>query len=232
MKLAIMQPYIFPYIGYFQLIKAVDKFVIYDDVNFINRGWINRNRILVNGKDTLFTIPLKEASQNKLINEIEVNWDDAWKSKWLKTLEQSYKKAPYFQQVRPIIEQTLEQEKTIFSEIIVENLKLINAYLGITTEIISSSSIYQNTELKAQTRIVDICLKEKANHYINPIGGIELYQKEVFEEQGMQLNFIKSKPVQYPQLKNDFVPWLSIIDVLMFNSVEQIQTFLDSYELV
>lgn len=232
MKLAIMQPYIFPYIGYFQLIKAVDKFVIYDDVNFINRGWINRNRILVNGKDSLFTIPLKEASQNKLINEIEVNWDDAWKSKWLKTLEQSYKKAPYFQQVRPIIEQTLEQEKTIFSEIIVENLKLINAYLGITTEIISSSSIYQNTELKAQTRIVDICLKEKTNHYINPIGGIELYQKEVFEEQGMQLNFIKSKPVQYPQLKNDFVPWLSIIDVLMFNSVEQIQTFLDSYELV
>ncbi|MDI9874171.1 WbqC family protein [Flectobacillus rivi] len=232
MKLAIMQPYIFPYIGYFQLIKAVDKFVIYDDVNFINRGWINRNRILVNGKDSLFTIPLKEASQNKLINEIEVNWDDAWKSKWLKTLEQSYKKAPYFQQVRPIIEQTLEQEKTIFSEIIVENLKLINVYLGITTEIISSSSIYQNTELKAQTRIVDICLQEKANHYINPIGGIELYQREVFEKQGMQLNFIKSKPVQYPQLKNDFVPWLSIIDVLMFNSVEQIQTFLDSYELV
>ena len=232
MKLAIMQPYIFPYIGYFQLIKAVDKFVIYDDVNFINRGWINRNRILVNGKDSLFTIPLKEASQNKLINEIEVNWDDAWKAKWLKTLEQSYKKAPFFQQVKPIIEQTLEQEKTIFSEIIVENLKLINAYLGITTEIIPSSAIYQNIELKAQTRILDICLQEKANHYINPIGGIELYQKEVFEEKGMQLNFIKSKPVQYPQLKNDFVPWLSILDVLMFNSVEQIQTFLDSYELV
>ncbi|MDI9879183.1 WbqC family protein [Flectobacillus longus] len=232
MKLAIMQPYIFPYIGYFQLIKAVDKFVIYDDVNFINRGWINRNRILVNGKDSLFTIPLKEASQNKLINEIEVNWDDAWKAKWFKTLEQSYKKAPFFQQIKPIVEQTLELEKTIFSEIIVENLKLINAYLGITTEIIPSSSIYQNTDLKAQTRILDICLQEKANHYINPIGGIELYQKEIFEEKGMQLNFIKSKPVQYPQLKNDFVPWLSILDVLMFNSVEQIQTFLDSYELV
>ncbi|MDI9857647.1 WbqC family protein [Flectobacillus roseus] len=232
MKLAIMQPYIFPYIGYFQLIKAVDKFVIYDDVNFINRGWINRNRILVNGKDSLFTIPLKEASQNKLINEIEVNWDDAWKSKWLKTLEQSYKKAPFFQQVKPIIEQTLGQEKAIFSEIIVENLKLINAYLGIITEIIPSSAIYQNIELKAQNRILDICLQEKANHYINPIGGIELYQKEVFEEKGMRLNFIKSKPVQYPQLKNEFVPWLSILDVLMFNSVEQIQTFLDSYELV
>ena len=227
-----MQPYIFPYIGYFQLIKAVDKFVIYDDVNFINRGWINRNRILVNGKDSLFTIPLKEASQNKLINEIEVNWDDAWKAKWFKTLEQSYKKAPFFQQIKPIVEQTLELEKTIFSEIIVENLKLINAYLGITTEIIPSSSIYQNTDLKAQTRILDICLQEKANHYINPIGGIELYQKEIFEEKGMQLNFIKSKPVQYPQLKNDFVPWLSILDVLMFNSVEQIQTFLNSYELV
>ncbi|MFY7828785.1 MAG: WbqC family protein [Flectobacillus sp.] len=232
MKLAIMQPYIFPYIGYFQLIHAVDKFVIYDDVNFINRGWINRNRILVSGKDSLFTIPLKEASQNKLINEIEVNWDSAWKNKWVKTLEQSYKKAPFFQQVMPLVEQTLGQEKQIFSEIIVANLQIINDYLGISTEIVPSSVIYQNTELKAQNRIIDICLQEKATHYINPIGGLELYDKQVFAEKGMLMNFIKSQSVQYPQLKNEFVPWLSILDVLMFNSVEKIHEFLNAYELV
>ncbi len=232
MKLAIMQPYIFPYIGYFQLIKAVDKFVLYDDVNFINRGWINRNRILVNGKDSMFTIPLKDASQNKLINEIDVNWNDNWKSKFLKTIEQSYKKAPFYAEALPIIEKSIEIDGRQFSQIIEQNLRLICEYLAIKTEIISSSSIYHNTDKKAQERILDICLQEKANHYINPIGGLELYDKDVFAKEDMTMNFIKSKSVEYKQLKNDFVPWLSIIDVLMFNSKEEINKFLDNYELV
>ena len=232
MKLAIMQPYIFPYIGYFQLIKAVDKFVLYDDVNFINRGWINRNRILVNGKDSMFTIPLKDASQNKLINEIDVNWDNNWKSKFLKTIEQSYKKAPFYLETLSIIEKTIDTEEGKFSEIIEQNLRLICKYLELETEIISSSSIYQNTDKKAQVRILDICLQEKANHYINPIGGLELYDKDVFAKENITMNFIKSKSVEYKQLKNDFVPWLSIIDVLMFNSKEEINKFLDNYELV
>lgn len=232
MKLAIMQPYIFPYIGYFQLIKAVDKFVLYDDVNFINRGWINRNRILVNGKDSMFTIPLKDASQNKLINEIDVNWDDNWKSKFLKTIEQSYKKAPFYVQILPIIEKTINLERNKFSEIIEQNLRLICEYLDIKTEIIHSSTIYQNIDKKAQERILDICLQEKANHYINPIGGLELYDKEVFAKENMQMNFIKSLPVEYKQFKNEFVPWLSIIDVLMFNSKENINEFLNNYELI
>ena len=232
MKLAIMQPYIFPYIGYFQLINAVDKFVIYDDVNFINRGWINRNRILVNGKDSLFTIPLKDASQNKLINEIDVNWDAAWKNKFLKTIEQSYKKAPFYKEGLEIIEKTLNIEDLNTSNVIFNNLKVICEYLDITTELIPSSAIYQNTDLKAQERILDICLQEKANHYINPIGGLELYDKSYFESKGLKLNFIKAKPVIYKQFKNDFVPWLSMIDVLMFNSKETIQGFLNEYELV
>lgn len=227
-----MQPYIFPYIGYFQLINAVDKFVIYDDVNFINRGWINRNRILVNGKDSLFTIPLKDASQNKLINEIDVNWDAAWKNKFLKTIEQSYKKAPFYKEGLEIIEKTLNIEDLNTSNVIFNNLKVICEYLDITTELIPSSAIYQNTDLKAQERILDICLQEKANHYINPIGGLELYDKSYFESKGLKLNFIKAKPVIYKQFKNDFVPWLSMIDVLMFNSKETIQGFLNEYELV
>ena len=232
MKLAVMQPYIFPYIGYFQLIKAVDKFVLYDDVNFINRGWINRNRILVNGTDSMFTIPLKDASQNKLINEIDVNWDDNWKSKFLKTIEQSYKKAPFYENVLPIIKKTIDVQEVQFSKIIENNLRLICDYLDIRTEIISSSTIYQNTDKKAQERILDICLQEKANHYINPIGGLELYGKELFAKENRQMNFIKSLPVEYKQFKNEFVPWLSIIDVMMFNSTEEINKFLDNYELI
>ena len=227
-----MQPYIFPYIGYFQLINAVDKFVIYDDVNFINKGWINRNRILNNGKDSLFTIPLKEASQNKLINEIEINWDIAWKSKFLKTLEQCYKKAPFYSEILPIIEQTLSIDNEPVSKVIEHNLRLICNYLDIKTEIISSSALYQNTHLKAQERILDICLQEKVSQYINPIGGLELYDKDFFETKNLQLNFIKSNSIEYPQFKNEFVPWLSMIDVLMFNSKDKIKEFLDNYELI
>lgn len=232
MTLAIMQPYIFPYIGYFQLIHAVDKFVIYDDVNFINRGWINRNRILMNGKDFLFTIPLKDASQNKLINEIEVNWDENWKGKFLKTLEQAYKKAPHYQEVVELIERSLTPDKEIISKVIVNNLRLINDYLDISTEIVNSSAIYQNTHLKAQERILDICKQEQANHYINPIGGTELYNYQYFEESVIKLNFIKTDRIEYPQFKNEFVPFLSIIDILMFNSKENIKSFLNQYELV
>jgi hypothetical protein len=232
MKIGIMQPYIFPYIGYFQLINAVDKFVIYDDVNFINKGWINRNRILNNGKDSLFSIPLKEASQNKLINEIDVNWDSVWKSKFLKTLEQCYKKAPFYQETLLIIEQTLDIDNEPISKIIEHNLRLICECLDIKTEIVSSSVIYKNTHLKAQERILDICLQEKATQYINPIGGLELYDKVFFEEKNIKMNFIKSNPVEYPQFKNEFLPWLSMIDVLMFNSKEKIKEFLNNYELV
>ena len=227
-----MQPYIFPYIGYFQLINAVDKFVIYDDVNFINKGWINRNRILNNGKDSLFSIPLKEASQNKLINEIEVNWDSAWKSKFLKTLEQCYKKAPFYQETLLIIQETFSIDHEPISKVIEYNLRLICGYLDIKTEIISSSAIYENTHLKAQERILAICLQEKATQYINPIGGLELYDKDFFEAKNINLNFIKSKSIEYPQFKNEFVPWLSIIDVLMFNSKEIVKDFLGNYELM
>ena len=232
MKVGIMQPYIFPYIGYFQLINAVDKFVIYDDVNFINKGWINRNRTLNNGKESLFSIPLKEASQNKLINEIEVNWDSVWKSKFLKTLEQCYKKAPFYQESLSIIERTLQVDKKPISKVIEQNLRLICEYLNIKTELVSSSAMYQNTHLKSQERVLDICLQENATQYINPIGGLELYDTDFFNVKDIKLNFIKSKPIEYSQFKNEFVPWLSMIDVLMFNSREKIIEFLDNYELV
>lgn len=232
MRLAIMQPYFMPYIGYLQLMNAVDKFVLYDDVNYINKGWINRNRILVNGQEYLFTIPLKEASQNKLINEIYLSNDPKWKGKLLKTIEQGYKKAPFYLTAFEVTEKIINFDAEKLSDWIAAGFGVLADHLSIKTEIVPSSAIYQNTHLKAQERILDICLQEKAQHYINPIGGMELYDKSVFEEKGIRLNFIKSKPVVYPQFKNEFVPWLSILDILMFNEVVDIQHFLNEYELV
>ncbi|TDE16557.1 WbqC family protein [Dyadobacter psychrotolerans] len=232
MTIAIMQPYIFPYIGYFQLINAVDKFIIYDDVNFINKGWINRNNLLVSGKPHLFTIPLKDASQNKLIYEVEMLKGDPWKKKFLKTLQQSYQKAPNYQKVSILIEEIVHLELETINDLTIAALQKVCSYMGITTEIILSSGIYKNTELKGQDRILDICKKEQASHYINPIGGMELYNKDKFSTEGIQLNFLKSVAKPYPQFQNGFVPWLSVIDVLMFNDQENLNTLLKEYELI
>jgi hypothetical protein len=232
MTIAIMQPYIFPYIGYFQLINAVDKFIIYDDVNYINKGWINRNNILVSGQAHLFTIPLKDASQNKLINEVELSKNDPWQKKFLKTVQQSYQKAPYFQKVFVLIEEIVNLDVQTVYELTLNALIKTSAFMEIKTEIVPSSSIYNNTNLKGPERILDICKQENASHYINPIGGMELYDKSKFEKEGIRLDFIKSVSSPYIQFKNAFVPWLSVIDVLMFNSPDEIRQQLEAYELI
>lgn len=231
-KVAIMQPYIFPYFGYWQLLNVVDTFIIYDDVNFIKRGWVNRNNILNNGKPSMFTIPLIKASQNKLINEINIVSDNLWKQKLLKTIVASYKKAPYFNAVYPMIEEIINNNETNISVYIEFQLKKIATYLNITTTIKIASKEYNNRRLKGQERILDICIKEKASQYINPIGGLDLYEKDKFIENGLKLNFINSKNIEYKQFKNNFVPFLSIIDLLMFNSIEEIKEKLVEFTLV
>lgn len=232
-RLAIMQPYFLPYIGYFQLVAAVDTFVIYDDVNFIKKGWIHRNNILVNGQANLFTIPLAKVSQNKLINEVALSDDwNNWATKFLKTVEQSYKKAPYFQEVYSLLQNILSTPTQLISELATASIREVANYLELKTEIIPSSAVYENTHLKAQERILDICLKEQANHYINPTGGKSLYDKQLFSENGILLNFIQSEKINYPQFKNEFVPWLSMLDILMFNSKGAISQLLENYILL
>ncbi|WP_353085172.1 WbqC family protein [Flavobacterium sp.] len=234
MKVAIMQPYFFPYIGYFQLVAAVDKFVIYDDVNFIKGGWINRNKLLINKKSSLFTVPLNKSSSYTLINETKINlkFYNIWKVKFLRSLEQSYKKAPYFTEVYNLIKNVLEiNENDLISELAVNSIKNVIDYLQLDTEICETSENYNNKTKSGQERVLDICGIEKASQYINPIGGIELYSKKTFKENGIVLNFIKSKPIIYTQFDNDFSPWLSIIDVLMFNSVSEVNKMVNQYEL-
>lgn len=227
-----MQPYFFPYIGYFQLINSVDKFIVFDDVNYINKGWINRNNLLMNGSASLVTVPLKDASQNKKINEHQIVTDQVWKTKLLKTIEQSYKKAPYYSSVFELIRDSILTEENNLARFNTIQIKNVCRYLGVKTEIIESSKIYKNAELKGQDRILDICLQEMADVYINPIGGLDLYNKSLFEKKNIKLFFIKSDPIIYTQFKNTFVPWLSMIDVLMFNSREEVIDLLNKKELI
>lgn len=232
MKIGIMQPYFFPYIGYWQLINIVDKYVIFDDVNYINRGWINRNRILFNGEPKYINIVLKAASQNKLINEIEVDNGAKQVERNLMILKQAYKKAPFFQEVFPIIESVLcEKEKNLgrFNGLLIQK---ICCYLGIETEIIFSSDLQKDNSLKGQEKIIDICRRLKATDYYNAIGGKDLYCKETFAQYNIKLHFVCTDLIKYKQYENEFLDNLSIIDVMMFNSREEMKCLLKMYKLI
>ena len=232
MKIGIMQPYFFPYLGYWQLLNAVDKYVIYDDVNYIKNGWINRNNILLNGKSHLLTVPLEGASSFLPINKIKITSQIKEKNKLLKTIEQAYKKAPYFEKIFPIIQDVITEESCLISKASEKQFHRVCNYLDIKTELILSSELEKNNDLKAQEKVLHICRILGGTEYINAIGGQELYSKTDFEKQGIDLRFLKTRFSSYKQFKNDFVPGLSMIDILMFNSSEEIRKLLNEYELI
>jgi hypothetical protein len=232
MKLGIMQPYFFPYIGYFQLMNAVDEFIIYDNIEFTKKGWINRNRILVNGNDSFISIPIKKDSdyldiRNRSLAEI---WS-LEKKKILNRIIASYKKAPIFESVYPIIEKCFFFEEDNLFKFIYNSLTILKEYLEIKTPFLISSTISIDHALKADKKVVAICKARKADLYLNPIGGIELYRRDDFKDEGIDLYFLKSDEVRYKQFNNEFVPWLSMIDVMMFNSKEEIMKMLAQYSL-
>lgn len=231
-SIAIMQPYFLPYIGYFQLMAAVDKFVVFDDVNFIKRGWVNRNRLLLNGAAHMFTVPLRGASQNRLIREIELADGQGWREKLLRTVRQVYGGAPCYAQVSALLEGMLNYPSVRLDEFLLNSLREVVRYLTLEVEIESTSHAYQNAYLKGQERILDICRQECANVYINPIGGVDLYDRDRFLEQGVQLYFLRPRPVSYCQGKSGHVPWLSILDVLMFNEPAAVRQLLTERDLV
>jgi len=232
MKVAIMQPYLFPYIGYFQLVEAVDYFVILDEVNFIKRGWINRNRILISNKEHTFTLPLQKASQNKLIKELELFKPDSSKEKLLTTIRHAYSKAPEFEGVFPVLEEIILSQEKNLSPYIGNSIRKIINLLDIKTKIIFCHDINHDKKLKGQDRIIDICLALNASEYINPYGGSSIYDRETFQRNNIKLHFLKSRDIKYQQFNTAFVPWLSIIDLLMFNSIDHIKGFLNEYDLV
>jgi len=233
MKLAIMQPYFLPYIGYFQLMNAVDQFVVYDNIKFTKRGWFHRNRILVNGTDKMFSIPLKKDSDYLDVAQRELaDSFDKESQKIIRTIEASYRKAPYYKEVMPLVEKCFQRSSGNLFRFIHTSLTLLTQFLEIDTDIIISSSIDIDHTLKSQDKVLAICKSLDADTYINAIGGQDLYTAESFRNKGIELRFIKTKPVKYDQFDNEFVPSLSIIDVMMFNSKEKITEYLNHYYLL
>lgn len=232
LALGIMQPYFLPYIGYFQLIAAVDEFVIYDNIKYTKKGWINRNRLLLNSKSAFFTLPLRKAPDD--LNVVERDLAEAFdRKKLLNQLRGAYAKAPQFDSVFPLLESLVSHPDDNLFRYIHHSVIEICSHIGIDTPIIISSTVNIDHALKAQDKVLALCKARSAETYINPIGGTELYDQDVFSAEGIALKFHRSRPVVYTQFENEFVPWLSIVDVLMFNPLERVRdAVFNKYELV
>jgi len=211
-----MQPYFLPYIGYFQLIAAVDVFIVYDTIKYTKKGWINRNRMLRNGAATVFSLPLKGASDDLDVRDREIAPEFGGEA-LLAQVRGAYRRAPYFESTYALVEQMMgTQERNLF-RFLERSIRLACGHLGIATEIRRSSDVPAGRDLRGQDRVLALCEAVGTEMYVNPIGGVELYSAEAFAERGMELRFLRSRPLAYPQLGAPFVPNLSILDVLMFN---------------
>lgn len=230
MKVAIMQPYFFPYIGYFQLIGAVDLFIVYDNIKYTKKGWINRNRMLQGGKDVMFSLPLRADSDSLDVRE-RVLAADFNRDKLLNQLRGAYGRAPYFRDVFPIIEAAVRHRAANLFEFLHHSLMITCAHLRLTTPVRVSSGVPIDHGLKNQEKVIALCKSVGATIYVNAIGGIGLYERQAFRAQGLELKFIRARPFEYTQFDAPFVPWLSIIDVLMFNPLDTVRdTVLNHHE--
>lgn len=228
-----MQPYFFPYIGYFQLIKAVDEFVVYDQIEYTKKGWINRNRILVNGNASYITLSLKSGSDTLNVNERFLS--DSWPSerrKLINRIAEAYRRAPQFNSAFEMIEKCLLFDNPNLFAFIYNSLVLTIEYLGISTKFTISSAVPYNKDLKGEDKVLSLLKGSGASGYINPIGGQMLYSKERFRDHGIDLMFLKAGEIEYSQQSPHFVPNLSIIDMIMFNPKEAVSGYLNTFELV
>lgn len=234
MKIAIMQPYFMPYVGYFQLMDVVDEFIVYDNVKYTKKGWFNRNRILINGSDAQITLPLRKDSDFLQVKEryLADTWANERKT-ILNRIRGAYGKAPHFEETYGLVERIMGCDDRNLFGFLHNSLQLTKDHLGIATPLVVSSSIPMNHELKAEDRVITTCKARCAQSYINPIGGLELYCKERFEKEGISLNFIRMDSISYQQFGREFVSSLSIIDVMMFNARKNIREMLeDKFTLV
>ena len=252
MKIGIMQPYFFPYLGYFQLIHAVDKYLLYDDLSYIKEGWVNRNRILnkSNGKPVYLTVPIEHKTIHCHINEVKISNGSPWKKKLLNAIFLNYKKAREFESTYNFIEGLLRYETDSLSQLNKNAIASIAERLGIKTPIILHQPYYQELEERLQqreqwfsnynkeeypvkiVRVLEICRREHCADFYNAIGGKTLYPKDLFFKNGIKAGFIETKPHKYNQGPNDFISGLSIIDVMMHNSSYEISQLLNAFEIV
>ena len=228
-----MQPYFFPYLGYFQLVQAVDHFVFYDDVMFIKKGWINRNRILMQGNEFLFTIPLEKQSQNKTIRESKVSWGKEFPNKFMNQLDSAYKKAPNYTVVRDLVDQVLQRKFESLADLASESVQATWAYLGLEKKFYQSSELSVSNDHGRAERLIEITKSLGESSYINAVNGQELYEKGFFKEKGIDLYFLKPNLNPYPQGNTkEFVNGLSMIDVLMWNNKEEVVQWVGDTQLI
>ena len=231
-KIGIMQPYFLPYMGYWQLINYVDEFVLYDNIKYTKKGWINRNRFLQNGTDALFSLPLKSDSDSLDVTDRFLS-PDFDREKMLRQFREAYRKAPHFEENVPLIEEIVKCAEQNLFDYIENSVTFICDYLDIKTKIVISSDIEINHDaLKAEDKVVALCHALEGDDYINPIGGLELYDKAFFAKAGLELSFLRARRNGYPQFVHDFVPHLSILDVLMFNSRDRVKDYLNEFDLL
>jgi hypothetical protein len=231
MRVGIMQPYLLPYIGYFQLIYAVDLFVLHDDVQWIKGGWINRNQILLEGKPLRWTLPISKKSSSALINQCKVAEHTDDKKHILRQIRNAYSRAPFFSEIMPMVTDIINYPEKNVAKYILNSLKRLADYLGLSTKLVMSSALKKDDSLKGQERVISMCSMLGATEYVNPIGGVSLYRKEDFKKAGIDLYFLQSGNIEYPQFGDAFVPSLSVIDALMFNSVVSVRKMLSIFIL-
>ena len=229
MKLAIMQPYFMPYIGYFQTMAAVDTYVVYDDVQYIKGGWVSHNNIIIGGEKKMFTIILKGASPNKLFSEVEIG-DDF--KKFERMLQSAYAKAPYFNEIMPLLHTIFTYDEKSLGKFLLHSYQVLLDYWEIGTKLVLSSELEKECTLKGQDKVLNICKNIHATEYYNAIGGKELYDYEEFLKYGIDLKFVQTDVVTYPQFAPEFIPNLSIIDVLMHNGKAGTKQLLNAYTLI
>lgn len=229
--IAVMQPYLFPYLGYFHLLHAVDRFVVLDDVAWINRGWINRNRIATATGEFRFTLPVHGASQNRAIRAVERADDAHWRAGFRRTLRESYGGATNFNRTMQLVDAALDHPERQLAPWLGHVLALTCSELGITTFIQPTSTTNENASLPRTGRILDICRREGATTYVNLSGGRNLYDPAEFETAGVRLQFVNSRFPAYRQPIPAFLPGLSILDVLMRCGADERQEQLLAYEL-
>lgn len=232
MHLAIMQPYFLPYLGYFQLMAAVDRFVVYDNVEYTKKGWINRNRMLRSSEPVVFTIPLAKGSDHLDVKDrfVAESFDPA---KLSNQFAGAYRMAPYFDQVMPHLDGMLHYGDRNLFAFIRNSIEVCSRLLGISTPVLVSSEVEAPGNLRGAERVISICRQLGADRYTNPIGGLDLYRPGDFSAQGIELRFLRSRPDPYPQGGAAFQPYLSVIDVMMFNPMDRISAMLmDGYDIV
>jgi hypothetical protein len=229
---AIMQPYFFPYVGYYQMASAVERFLVYDDVQYIKGGYIPRNKLLINGKEWTFTVPLSGASPNLLIKDVRIDmkaWPQ-WKERLLRTIEQNYRKASNYVEGRTFLEQVLELNDDRISTLAQRSVSLFMKSIGRRVKFQNSSDLALGQDLRFEDRLLHICRHEKIGRYIQSQGGVKLYSSERWQREGLSLEFIRPTSMDYPR-KGNWVPGLSMLDAMLHVPFHELDHLMDKYEL-